>query len=152
MKFSAIILCSAAILFMTSCMLNRNNSETITQGVTGHITFSEGNMMPGPGMANAGKGVQRTVLIYTLAKASDATGEAPLYQSVTTKLVATVKSDSAGFYKCSLKPGKYSVFTEEEGKKIFSGLSNDKAELSPIEVQPGKVAVYDIMVNYKAVY
>jgi hypothetical protein len=152
MKFSAIILYSAVLLSFSSCTLNKNTPATVSQGISGHVTYSEGNMMPGPGMTNSGKGVQRTIMIYSLASVAEAKGEAPLYQSVGTQLIATVKSDTAGYYKCSLKPGRYSVFTEEEGKKLFSGLSNDKAELSPVEVLPGKVAVYDIMVNYKAVY
>lgn len=151
MKFHSIFLYAAILLVASSCMMKKN-SNAITQGISGQITFAEGNMMPGPGKKDAPTGVQRKVYIYAVAKPADAVGEAPLYKSIRTALIATVKSDTAGFYTCSLKPGKYSIFTEEEGPQYFSGLSNEKAELSPVEVQPGKVSVYNILVNYKAVY
>lgn len=151
MKFHSIIL-YAAILIVTSSCVMKKNSGTITQGISGQITLAEGNMMPGPGKKANPRGIQRKVYIYAVATAADADGQGPLYKSIRTALIATVKSDTAGFYKCSLKPGKYSVFTEEEGQQYFSGLSNEKAELSPVEVQPGQLSLYNILVNYKAVY
>lgn len=153
MKYYTVYLCSILLLITSSCILKKNADTAVSQGIAGKVTFMEGNMMPGPGKKDMlPKGVERNVYIYAVANSTGAEGTGPLYDAVKTQLIAKVRSDTAGFYKCSLKPGKYSVFTEEEGHKLFSGLSNEKAELSPVEVLPGKVTAYDVVINYKAVY
>jgi len=109
--------------------------------------------MPGPDKKESeGKGVQREIFIYAVAAASDAEGQAPLYTSIHTPLIATVKSDSLGFFQCKLKPGTYSVLTKEKDEHFFSGLSNDKGQLSAVEVLPDSVLRYIININYSAVY
>lgn len=152
MKLSVVFFIPVMATMLSSCMMQQKSTTAFTEGISGRITYSEGNMMPGPGQKNAPKGVQRTVYVYAVAAAGQATGQGPLYASVLTPLIATVKSDTSGFYACRLKPGKYSVFTGEEGGMLFSGLSNEKNELSPVEVLPGKVTAYPILINYKAVY
>jgi hypothetical protein len=152
MKFYKAFLCAASLFAATACTVRTPLTADLKEGITGQITFAEGNMMPGPGQQTKPKGVQRTVFIYESAKATDAEGSAPLYTGVHTRLVAKVKSDTAGHYSVKLKPGRYSVLTGEEGGNLFSALSNEKGELSPAEVLPNEVLKYDIIVNYKAVY
>jgi len=153
MKFYTAFLCAVVLTVIYSCSMQKKQQAAGTQGIKGNITLSEGNMMPGPDKKEGlKKGVQRTVYIYSVATASQAVGEAPLYQSVKTKLVAKVESDSTGFYQCDLKPGRYSVLTKEKSGQFFSGLSNDNAELSPVEVLENAMIVYDILINYNAVY
>jgi hypothetical protein len=153
MKFYTALLCAAMLTLFCSCSTQKNQNGVVTQGIKGNITLSEGNMMPGPDKKEGlKKAVQRTVLFYSVATGSQATGQAPLFESVKTKLVAKVESDSAGFYQCNLKPGRYSVLTLEKSGKFFSGLSNDNTELSPVEVLENAVAVYNIQINYNAVY
>jgi hypothetical protein len=153
MKFYTVFLCAALLTIVYSCSMQKNQQTAITQGIKGNITLSEGNMMPGPDKPTGNKkGVQRTVYIYAIATASQAIGEAPLYETVKSKLVAKVESDSTGFYQCSLKPGRYSVLTQEKSGKFFSGLSNTNNELSPVEVLENALIVYDIQINYNAVY
>jgi len=153
MKFYTAFLCAAMLTLFYSCSTQKNPQGVVTQGIKGTITLSEGNMMPGPDKKeSAKKGVQRTVYIYSVATGSQAVGEAPLFKSVKSKLVAKVESDSTGFYQCNLKPGRYSVLTLEKSGQFFSGLSNANTELSPVEVLENAVAVYDIMINYNAVY
>jgi len=151
MKFYNAFLCGVMLLATAACTV-RNTQAQLKEGISGQVTFAEGNMMPGPGQKDTPKGVQRTVFIYEVAGAADAEGSAPLYTTVRTKLVAKVKSDTAGHYSIRLKPGIYSVLTGEEDGKLFSSLSNDKGELSPAEVLPNEVLKYNILVNYKAVY
>ena len=153
MKFYTAFLCTVVLTVVYSCSMQKKQQAAGTQGIKGNITWIEGNLMPGPDKKDGlKKGVQRTVFIYSVATASQATGEAPLYQEVKSKLVAKVESDSTGFYQCDLKPGRYSVLTKEESGKFFSGLSNDNMELSPVEVLENAMIVYDIQINYKAVY
>lgn len=154
MKLYTAFLCAAILTLVYSCsMQKKEQTGTVTQGIKGNITVSEGNMMPGPDKpTDNNKGVQRTVYIYSVATTSQAVGAAPLYEAVKTKLVAKVESDSTGFYQCSLKPGRYSVVTQEKSGKFFSSLSNSNNELSPVEVLENALIVYNIQINYSAVY
>lgn len=151
MKFYSAFLCGV-ILFTAAACTVRNSPADLKEGISGQVTLAEGNMMPGPGKKERPKGVQRTVFIYEAASAADAEGAAPLYTAIHTRLVAKVKSDTAGHYSVKLKPGRYAVLTGEDEGKLFSSVSNDKGELSPAEVLPNEVLKYDILVNYKAVY
>lgn len=153
MKFYRFFLCLLPLFTVLSCTVRNQQAAAPEQGIKGRVTFSEGNMMPGPGKNTPGpKGVQRNVFIYAVATAADAVGEGPLYTAVNRPLVAKIKTDTAGFFQCKLKPGRYSVFTEEKDGKFFSSLSNDKGELSPAEVLSNQVLEYNILVNYGAVY
>jgi hypothetical protein len=152
MKFYKAFLCLVTLFAATACTVRNGPQADLKEGISGQVTLAEGNMMPGPGQRPGPKGIQRTVFIYDVATPADADGTAPLYTAVRTKLVAKVKSDTAGNYAVNLKPGKYSVLTGEENGKLFSSLSNEKGELSPAEVLPNEVLKYNILVNYKAVY
>lgn len=152
MKFYKAFFCVAALFAAAACTVRNTQQADLKEGISGQVTFAEGNMMPGPGQKPAPARVKRTVYIYEAATAADAEGAAPLYTAVRTRLVATVKSDTAGHYSCKLKPGRYSVLTGEEDGKLFSSMSNEKGELSPAEVLPNEVLTYNILVNYKAVY
>lgn len=154
MKFNLLFLSVLILAFTISCAVRTNSGPAVKQGISGRVTFEEGNHMPGPGQpASAGqKGVKRNVLIYAVTTASQTEGQRPLFSRIHTKLVARVKSDSTGYFQCSLDPGTYSVLTVEEGGKLFSAVSNEKDELSPVEVKADAVSVYNIVVNYKAVY
>ena len=113
----------------------------------------EGNLMPRPGKTlEKPKGVKRNVFIYEVVKASAVEGQGPLYPVIPTRLVAKISTDALGFFRCKLKAGRYSVFTQEEDQQFFSGLSNEMGELSPIEVLPDSVINFTILINYKAVY
>jgi hypothetical protein len=154
MKFNLTFLSVLILAFTISCAVRTNNVAAVKQGISGRITFEEGNHMPGPGQpaSAAQKGVKRDVLIYAVATAAQAEGQRPLFTRIHTKLAARVKSDSTGYFQCSLDPGTYSVVTVEEGGKLFSSISNEKDELSPVEVKADAISAYNIVVNYKAVY
>ncbi|WP_139298317.1 carboxypeptidase regulatory-like domain-containing protein [Pedobacter hartonius] len=153
MKFYKAFLCAAALIVPFACTVRNTQQTGLKEGISGQVTFAEGNMMPGPGQTGMkARGVQRKVYIYKVAAAADAEGQAPLFKAVRTKLVATVSTDTAGYYSCKLKPGRYSVLTGEENGQLFSSLSNDKGEISPAEVLPNEVLLYNILLNYKAAY
>jgi hypothetical protein len=153
MKFYIAFLCAVTLLVPFACTVRNTQQTELKEGISGQVTFTEGNMMPGPGQTGMKpKGVKRKIYIYEVTAAADAEGQAPLYKAIHRKLATTVSSDTAGHFSCKLKPGRYSVFTEEENGDLFSSLSNDKGELSPVEVLPNEMVVYNILVNYKAVY
>lgn len=153
MKFSTAFLCSLILFIALSCKMRNHNESALPQGVFGRVIVSEGNMMPGPDKKQTHqKGFPATVLIYGVATAGQAVGQGPLYTAVNRPLIAKIKTDSAGFFRCKLKPGSYSVFTLEKGKYLFASLSNEKGEIAPISIIANQFLEYNIEVNYKAVY
>lgn len=94
----------------------------------------------------------RTVYIHELTKLSDAEGEAPLFAKINSSLVAKVKTNQDGYFQYKLKPGKYSIFTQEEDGKFFASLFEGDGSIASFEVKEGEVTTYHISVNYKAAY
>lgn len=139
---------------LMSCSLQKEGTPNIKQGVFGSITWVEGNMMPSPDAPKSAgkKGVEREIQIYEVVTFKGVEGEAPLYTKVNGKLIKTVKSNAKGFYECELPVGQYSVFTVEEGKKLFANNSDGEGKINSIEIEQGKTVQLDVQINYKAAY
>ena len=124
------------------------------QGIEGTVYLVTGNQMPGPGVKRpAPKGMKTTVYIYTLTNINQVVkpDESPFYSSVKTKLVKRVVSDSKGRFSVQLPPGTYSVFTKKDALFYANG-SDEKNNIFPVKVLPGKMTRIDVQVNYNAVY
>ena len=153
MKLYHFFLATVLVVALVSCKTRTAASDSFAQGISGQVTLSDGNMMPGPGQREKkSNGVKREVYIYALANAHEVVGEAPLYTAVNTPLIAKVTTDSAGYYRCALKPGTYSLFTREKDGRLFSSLSNGNGEIGVAEIAAGRILTYNINVNYQAVY
>ncbi len=98
------------------------------------------------------KTAQRMIYIYAVTTAAQTEGDGPLYKAIHQPLIAKVSSDTKGFFQCKVPPGRYSVFTGEQGQQFFAGVSNLKGELNPVEVVAHKVSTCDIIVDHKAAY
>jgi hypothetical protein len=92
------------------------------------------------------------IKIYRQTNLNQVIGESPLFKLVNTKLVKTVKTDENGFYQAKLSPGKYSIFTVEEGDQLFANSFNSEGLISTFEVKVNEVINFNIMINYKAFY
>lgn len=128
------------------------------QGVTGQITWVEGNRMPTisdsgdeSNKSSKGKGVKRTIRIYPLIKFSDLSLENGLVQNLAAKPITEIESDESGKYSLQLSPGRYSVFTVEEGG-LFASIFDGEGNVQPVTVKAGEWTLLDIEINYKAVY
>lgn len=141
-------------LSLASCLTIKDGKPTIKQGVYGRVLWLQGNVMPSPDAPNRGSGkpAERTLHIYEITRLNEADGQAPLFTSVPTKLVATTKTNSEGYFQCKLKPGKYSIFTVEEDGKLFANLFEGNGEITPFEVKANEVVTYHITINHKAFY
>jgi hypothetical protein len=139
---------------LMSCSVQKEGTPKIKQGVFGSVTWVEGNMMPSPDAPKSAgkKGVEREIQIYEVVTFKDVKGEAPLFEKVIGKLVKTVKSNAKGFYECELPVGQYSVFTVEEGTKLFANNSDGEGKINSVKIENGKVVQLDIQINYKAAY
>jgi hypothetical protein len=128
------------------------------QGITGQITWLEGNHMPtvsdlGKESKKESKGipVKRTIRIYPLLKISDMSLEDGLFKSLAAKPISEIETDESGKYILKLSPGRYSVFTVEEDG-LFANTFDGEGNVQPVTVKEGEWALLDIVINYKAVF
>lgn len=140
-----------SIISFSSCKSLQPKGE----GITGTITWLEGNQMPF--ISDSGdsrekpKPVKRKVLVYPLIKFSDLKLEDGLFEAPRINPIAEVESDGKGTYSISLPPGRYSVFTREEGG-LFASIFDGEGNVMPVTVQEGQWTLLDIQVNYKAAF
>ena len=136
-----------------------NNSKiTINQGVTGTVSFKEGDCMPSIGINSSCKNcpVSRTVRIYEYTLESQTVKSQPggFYESFSTKLIKEVAADDNGFFEASLPPGKYTLVVIEDGRlyssqgEILAGIVG----ISPLVITRNSVTVSNFIIGYKAYY
>ncbi|MBC7892238.1 MAG: hypothetical protein H7Y12_08505 [Sphingobacteriaceae bacterium] len=120
----------------------------------GTVVFKRGNLMPGPNRPQAkGQPVKRELQIYELTKMAQATPRSDVfYESVKTKLVKKVRSDSQGRFRVSLPAGTYSVFVLEPGKGLYANVFDGEMNALPVDVKAGKTTTVEVEINYAAVY
>jgi hypothetical protein len=98
-----------------------------------------------------GKPVKRTIRIYPLIKISDMSVEDGLVKSLAAKPITEIETDESGKYSLQLSPGRYSIFTVEEGG-LFANIFDGEGNVQPVTVKEGEWTLLDIVINYKAVY
>lgn len=127
------------------------------QGISGTITWMEGNRMPM--ITESGKAapkttpkpIQRTIRVYPLTKFSDLKMEDGLFTAIASKPITEVVSDKQGKYSIHLGPGRYSVFIVEENG-LFANIFDGEGNVQPVTVKENEWTLLDVEVNYKAVY
>ena len=97
------------------------------------------------------QGIQRKLEVYPLVSVNDMKMEDGLFVSLAVKPIAQVETDANGKYNLQLAPGRYSVFTVEEGG-LFANIFDGEGHAMPVTVKEGEWTLVDIQINYKAVY
>lgn len=139
-----------------NCKINNpEEAVSISQGVFGNITFTEGNCMPGIGANRSCQTcpVRRMVRFYEITLEKDAVRAEPpgsFYLSFSTRLVGETESNLNGFYQINLPPGKYTMVVVEEGK-LYASFFDGDGSINPITVMSGK-KLADFSITYKAVF
>jgi len=147
-KFLAI----TAIITLFSCTMQKSTQGNIQQGIEGNIYKVSGNQMPMKGAERAKpKPLVSEVYIYQATTSKQVQGQGTLYNQINTKLIAKVKTDSAGHYKVALPTALYSVFVKE-GNLYFASESDGTGTLNPAQVITGQVTTRNITVNHDAAY
>lgn len=132
---------------------------TITQGISGTLTFKTGNCMPGAGIAPGGCVVggcneypirgKVSIYAYTL-ESNTVRDQEGYYTSISTPLIKTVHTDAEGFYQLSLPPGTYSVFLWHDSRLYANG-SDGQGGIQPVTVSAGTVSYIKTTID-RAVY
>lgn len=115
--------------------------DTVSQGIEGVVYRASGNHMPAPGHpSGTPAGIPSTVYIFALTNISQVTheGSSSYYSRIHTRLIKQVGTDSNGYFRVSLPPGTYSLFTKK-GDLFFASRRDDKNNIAPVEVLPGKI-------------
>lgn len=123
-------------------------------GIRGHVYLESGNRMPTPeAPIPASKGIKTTLYVYALTNIGDAEreGTSAFYKSISTKLVKKVDTDEDGSFKVKLKPGTYSLFIGKD-QLFYSSQFDEKNNIHPVEVKPGRMTDVVFKANYNAVY
>lgn len=140
-----------------SCTSGRIGARS---GIRGSVLWLEGNLMPGytgPGRPAdaAGRPVRRKICIYELVTRQQATPSATagasLFGSIGGRLVKKVNTGADGRFRAHLPPGRYSIFTAEQGG-LFCNMSDAEDHLCPVEVYAGQFTEVRIEINYRAFY
>lgn len=135
-------------------LIKRNKSKiTIKTGVAGTLLRKEGNCMPGiGGFSSTCKSypVKRTILIYDATKFDKVQGFGPLFNSVSSNLIAQCDSDQDGFFQATLAPGKYSIFISDSSK-FYANLSDGSGIMNPLTIKIDSVSITKQILDY-AVY
>lgn len=149
-KFCVILI---AVLLSMSCKPYKPDG----QGITGTITWIEGNQMPM--MIEDGKAdekpsptpIQRKIRVYPLIKFSNLKMEDGLFTGLAEKPITEVETDKNGKYAIQLSPGRYSLFVVEENG-LFANIFDGEGNVQPVTVKENEWTLLDVEVNYKAVY
>lgn len=131
---------------------------TVTDGVWGTVSFTEGDCMPG---FHTGLDVstcktcpvKRTVKIYEYTTVNQANPRGRLttfYHSFDTKLIKEVDTDNNGFFQTDLPAGKYTIAIVENGKLYANGWDG-QGGIKPFTHTSGSQNV-SVDINYKAAY
>lgn len=131
-----------------------SQSSTITQGIVGEVTESNGNQMPMVGApVPTPKAFKTTVYIYDSTHISKVKqiGTSPLFLTVNTRLVQKLDTNEAGQFSAALEAGTYSVFVLKGGA-FFANQFDEKNNIGICRVEVGKQTRLQISVNVDASY
>jgi len=126
----------------------------LKQGIEGYVLRISGNQMPSPDRkSSVPKGIQTTLYIYQLTNMNQVIrqGQSAFYSSIKTKLIAAIETDTNGYFKVALDPGRYSLFTKKD-KIFFANIFDKDNNIAPAEVLSGKMTSVKFVVDYDAVY
>jgi hypothetical protein len=130
---------------------------TVSDGVYGTVSFTEGNCMPAIGGPENSIcktcPVKRTVKIYEYTTVNQATPRgsySTFYDSFNTKLIKEVDTDSNGFFQTDLRAGQYTFVVVEKGR-LYAGGWDEQGGIRPFTHTSGSQNV-SIDINYKAAY
>lgn len=144
-----------ALLLLAGCspvqLVAQENA--LRQGIQGRVVVLTGNHMPGPGKKRppAAAGAIREIAVYPLTHLSQVKITGPFYAGIQTKQVAKVVSGPDGTFRVLLKPGTYSLFSQEPGG-LFANRLDGTGYIFPVEVKAGQLTPVEFVIDYNASY
>lgn len=118
------------------------------------ITETKGNQMPSPDAPTSSpKNISTTVFVYEPTNITQVTktDHAAFYTSISTKMVASVETDSAGVFILALPVGSYSIFVKQ-GKGFYANLFDTNNNIALFNVEADKLTTVKLTVSSKAAF
>ena len=145
-------------LLLFSCVsVAQTPSDPIQQGILGTVVVREGNHMPSPDQKDKlrpnskKKSLPRELLIYELTNLSQVKSNGGFYTDLKTKPVAKAVADTDGIFQVYLKPGRYSVFSQEP-QGLYANQLDGNGNIFPVEVVADRLTLVEFMIDYNASY
>jgi len=146
-------------LLLYSCVsaAQSPSSDPIEQGILGTVVVREGNLMPSPDrkskpQTNPKKKVSpRELLIYELTNLSQVKANGVFYADLKTKPVAKAIAGEDGIFQVFLKPGRYSVFSQEP-QGLYANQFDGDGNIFPVEVVADRLTLVEFVIDYNASY
>lgn len=148
------ILFLGILTFTANSPVKKSNWPAIQQGIEGHVYEVFGNQMPSPNrQLPKPKPLQTTIFIYELTSLRDVTqiNGLPLYSDIRKKIIATIESDSTGYFKAFLPAGKYSLFVKYKNL-LFANSFDAENNIHPVIITEKKFTTTTIKVDVNATY
>jgi hypothetical protein len=123
------------------------------QGVNGKVIYKEGNFDSNDNLISNGKivGVSRKIYFYELSGLREVeTNDGSFITMIHSTVIDSTKSDKNGNFLVALKPGKYSLFIQEN-ERIYSQIG-DEGLYYPVTVFKDSVTNITLYIDYKAHY
>ncbi|MFP5039524.1 hypothetical protein [Parasediminibacterium sp. JCM 36343] len=153
-KTTLIILVFGAVIAACAA-IKKQSLAKLQQGIEGRVVRLTGNQMPMQNrrQASTPKGLATTVYMFEVANISQTKrqGSTALYDSIHTKRIATVQTDSAGHFAVHLPVGSYSIFVKV-GNGFYANRFNEQNNINVYRVEKGKLTQVEVMVSEGAVF
>ncbi|QJD95539.1 hypothetical protein HH214_06465 [Mucilaginibacter robiniae] len=148
--FLAFSIASVLVITLSSMF---SGSIHLSSGIEGHIYQATGNHMPmrGKAIEPSNKSLNCRINIYQATTIAHTTGHLPLFTQINTHLVASLHTDSTGYYQVKLPVGKYSVFIRQDSS-YFAAETDGQGILNPVEVKTQQLTRRDFTVTLQAAY
>jgi hypothetical protein len=154
MKLFLFLLIVFSLTFFGCYSRKNQDSNSLKQGISGYVLETKGNQMPMKGAAQKmTKRIRSTVLIYAPTSITDVnqTKSAGIYDSIHTKQIISVDTDSSGHFSIELPIGKYSLFIKM-GNQFYANSFDQFNNIALFEVLPGAFTEVKLRINKAASY
>ena len=145
------------LLLFSGSSFAQTPDDAIKQGILGTVVLREGNLMPAPthpGKPKANpktKTANRELHIYELTNLSQVKTNGAFYTQVQTKAVAKVIVGADGIFQVFLKPGRYTVFSQEP-QGLYANQFDGNGNIFPVEVVADRLTLVEFVIDYNASY
>lgn len=153
--FLLLFICS--LLLFSGVSAAQSPTNPIQQGILGTVVVREGNHMPSPDQKNKPqvksreKTPPRELHIYELTNLSQVKANGSFYADLKTKPVAKALAGADGIFQVYLKPGRYSVFSQEP-QGLYANQLDGNGNIFPVEVVADRLTLVEFIIDYNASY
>ena len=142
-----------ALLLLGCSTIKKQSKVQFAQGIQGQVFEQKGNQMPQKGKPFS-KGIGYATQLYvfeptSMQSASQISGS--IFRQPSTQLIGSYATDSLGYFKVNLAPGRYSIFVGYEGG-YYAASFNQRNELGIVQVSAGTFTPIEVIISAKASY